>query len=95
MKKILLVGMAIALWSCSAGVPPGAPAKSSGAGFCGSSTQGACQTDGDCITGGCSGQICQSKKEEGQISTCEYRDCYNAAAYGLKCGCVHQACQWR
>ena len=32
--------------------------------FCGSSTQASCTTDADCITAGCSGQICQSASEE-------------------------------
>jgi eight-cysteine-cluster-containing protein len=56
--------------------------------FCGKSTEGPCTSDSDCITGGCSGQVCQSIKEEPIITTCEYRDCYNAENYGMKCKCV-------
>ena len=62
--------------------------------FCGSSTEGSCEVDSDCIQGGCSGQICQSKNEEGIITTCEYLDCYNAKEYGLGCGCVQGSCVW-
>lgn len=62
--------------------------------FCGWSTYGQCLTDLDCIKGGCSGQVCQSKQEEPIITTCEWRDCYNAKVYGLECKCVNRQCQW-
>jgi len=64
-------------------------------GFCGVSTLGPCSTSDDCATGGCSGQVCQSKSEEPVITTCEFRDCYNAAAYNLECQCVSNNCMWR
>lgn len=63
--------------------------------FCGTSTNGQCSVDSDCTSGGCSGQVCQSKSEEPMITTCEYRDCYNAEAYGVKCGCVSEQCKWK
>jgi eight-cysteine-cluster-containing protein len=63
--------------------------------FCGRSTNGQCSSDADCITGGCSGQVCQSKNEEPIITTCEYRDCYNPQPYGLTCGCKASKCQWK
>lgn len=62
--------------------------------FCGRSTYGSCKTDDDCLKGGCSSQICHSKSEEPIVSTCEWRDCYNAEAYGVKCGCFENKCQW-
>jgi eight-cysteine-cluster-containing protein len=62
--------------------------------FCGWSTYGHCLTDLDCIKGGCSGQVCQSKQEEPIITTCEWRDCYNAKLYGLDCKCINEQCQW-
>jgi eight-cysteine-cluster-containing protein len=62
--------------------------------FCGSSTYGICSSHSDCSRGGCSGQFCQSRYEEGIISTCEYRDCYNAAVYNLGCKCIRGKCQW-
>jgi len=62
--------------------------------FCGSSTYGACTTDADCTSGGCSGQVCQSRSEESRATTCEYRQCYNAGNYGLGCGCIKNQCQW-
>jgi len=63
-------------------------------GFCGTSTESPCDEDDDCRTGGCSGQICQSSKEEGLASTCEYRDCYNNEAYDMRCGCFEGRCKW-
>jgi len=63
--------------------------------FCGYSTAQYCASDGECFSGGCSGQICQSIYEESIITTCEWMDCYSAAAYGLSCGCVNNQCIWR
>ncbi len=62
--------------------------------FCGWSTQGNCSTDADCTSGGCSGQVCQSTFEEPVMTTCEYKECYNADLYGMECKCVEGACQW-
>ncbi len=62
--------------------------------FCGWSTYGACSIDADCTMGGCSAQVCQSKREEPVVTTCEYRDCYDAEAYGLSCQCFGGQCQW-
>ncbi|MFB6075943.1 MAG: eight-cysteine-cluster domain-containing protein [Candidatus Aenigmatarchaeota archaeon] len=65
-----------------------------GDGFCGSSTQETCSADADCVAGGCSGQVCQSKNEESIISTCEWKECYDNEKYGLSCQCVEGKCQW-
>lgn len=62
-------------------------------GFCGSSTYAFCESDSDCKRTGCSGQICAGK-DESMITACEWRDCYNAEAFGLTCRCVANACQW-
>jgi eight-cysteine-cluster-containing protein len=62
--------------------------------FCGSSTYGNCASDSDCMNGGCSGQVCQSRNEEGVITTCEWKDCYSAEKYGLSCKCTNNKCQW-
>ena len=48
------------------------------AGFCGWSTYGKCNSDEDCIRGGCSSQVCQSKYEEPVFTTCEVKGCYDA-----------------
>jgi eight-cysteine-cluster-containing protein len=55
--------------------------------FCGSSTQGPCSSDSDCITSGCSGQICQSVSEDISSICGEHKDCYNAAKFGMSCKC--------
>ena len=62
--------------------------------FCGKSSFGSCQTDADCIKGGCSGQICQSKDEEQKITTCEWRECYNSTRNNINCVCIKNRCRW-
>ena len=52
-----------------------------------------CTTATDCVVGGCSGTVCQSKDAEPIFTTCEYKDeyaCYEA----IDCGCVADKCQW-
>ena len=62
--------------------------------FCGISTLGSCNSDSQCKTGGCSGQVCQGVDEEDVITTCEYKDCYNSASFDVSCGCVDNKCEW-
>lgn len=52
-----------------------------------------CKADDDCITGGCSGTICQSKSEEPMMSTCEYKPEY-ACYKQINCGCIGGKCKW-
>ena len=61
--------------------------------FCGWSTYGECESDTDCRIGGCSGQVCEAKNE-GVITTCEWKDCYDAKKYGKECRCIEGKCQW-
>jgi eight-cysteine-cluster-containing protein len=61
--------------------------------FCGGSTNAPCLGNGDCKAGGCSGQVCGSINES-TVTTCEYTECYNAASYGLTCGCSENKCKW-
>lgn len=65
-----------------------------GSGFCGLSSFDPCLDDSECVIGGCSGQICQSKNTEPVFTTCEYRDCYNAQQYEIICKCYQQTCRW-
>ena len=62
--------------------------------FCGQSTGGRCLTDSDCVQGGCSGEVCQSKDEESIITPCVFRECFDAEAYNRQCKCVNEQCQW-
>ncbi len=62
--------------------------------FCGTSTFAACSVDADCKAGGCSGQVCDAASAEPLVSTCEFRDCYDAARYEKRCGCVADKCAW-
>ncbi len=52
-----------------------------------------CMTGDDCIKGGCSGTICQSKDAEPIFTTCEYLPEY-ACYKQTNCGCVDGKCQW-
>lgn len=70
------------------------PMESTKDNFCGISTHGKCSSDKDCIVGGCSNQVCQSIFEKPTITTCEWRECYNADFYGYKCGCINGRCEW-
>ena len=62
--------------------------------FCGVSTYGSCNSDAQCQEGGCSSQVCQSINEESVFTTCEYRECYDARKYNLRCKCFSNRCQW-
>ncbi len=77
---VALVGLSLVFVGC----PP----------FCGSSTLAPCGSDGDCVAGGCSGQLCGGVDED-LTSTCEWRECYDNEPYGLECGCVQGECDWR
>ncbi len=52
-----------------------------------------CITNNDCITGGCSGTICQSKDAEPIFTTCEYPPEY-ACYKQIECKCINNKCQW-
>jgi len=62
--------------------------------FCGQSTEGPCLSDSDCLTGGCSGEVCRSRLEEEITTICLFRECYRAKDYGLTCQCLNNQCQW-
>jgi len=52
-----------------------------------------CIQDDDCVRGGCSGTICQSKDAEPVYTTCEFLPEY-ACYKETSCGCVDGKCQW-
>ena len=52
-----------------------------------------CQTDDECIAGGCSGTVCQSKDAEPVFTTCEWREEY-ACYKQTSCSCINGKCQW-
>lgn len=60
----------------------------------GRSQSGSCNTDADCMRGGCSGTICQSRKAEPVVTTCEYRPEY-ACYKQIECGCTAGQCKWK
>jgi len=53
-----------------------------------------CNTDADCATAGCSGQLCVTAEEApGIITTCEFREEYSCLKE-TSCGCVEGQCNW-
>ncbi len=62
--------------------------------FCGWSA-GECDTDSECRPEGCSSEVCGSTRDTQIFTSCIYRDCYNAYAYKMSCGCVNRKCAWR
>ncbi|MFA4946482.1 MAG: DUF333 domain-containing protein [Candidatus Micrarchaeia archaeon] len=55
-----------------------------------------CETDSDCVVGGCSNQLCILRDASG-ISTCEWADyysCYQRSWQASECGCVQGNCVW-
>jgi len=56
-------------------------------------SEGECITSSDCVIGGCSGTICQSKNREPVYTTCEYMPEY-ACYKQINCGCISGKCQW-
>ena len=52
-----------------------------------------CSSDSDCVKGGCSGTICQSKDSDPIFTTCEYSPEY-ACYREINCGCVNGKCSW-
>lgn len=63
-------------------------------------SQGACITDSDCTTGGCSNEVCASVSLGGDIdndgffTTCEFSPDF-PNAQGYSCGCVNGVCGWK
>ncbi|WP_290623350.1 MULTISPECIES: eight-cysteine-cluster domain-containing protein [unclassified Archaeoglobus] len=62
-------------------------------GFCGWSTHAECSSDDECVVTGCSGQVCAGKGEQ-IVTTCEWKNCYDAKKFGVVCGCFNGKCQW-
>lgn len=63
--------------------------------FCGTSTGGPCQTDDNCMTGGCSGQVCQSIHEDPVVTDCLWKECHDDLKYHMQCVCVEGKCRWK
>ncbi|MBS3132551.1 eight-cysteine-cluster domain-containing protein [Candidatus Woesearchaeota archaeon] len=53
-----------------------------------------CNSDGDCATAGCSGQLCvKAEDAAGIITTCEYKEEYRCLQL-TSCGCNDGSCGW-
>lgn len=52
-----------------------------------------CVKDDDCMRGGCSGTVCQSKDAPPVFTTCEYLPEY-ACYKKIECKCIDNKCQW-
>ncbi len=54
-----------------------------------------CSKDSDCVTGGCSGEICTTKENATKVvSICVYKDWYECLKL-TTCGCVNGVCTWK
>ena len=62
-------------------------------GFCGTQTETFCSQDSDCMVGGCSGEICQARKDNMMNSICLFEDCYQKPT-NVYCGCDSGQCKW-
>jgi len=51
-----------------------------------------CETDADCVIGGCSSQLCVLRGEN-DVTTCEWAD-YYSCYQNATCGCVSGKCSW-
>lgn len=52
-----------------------------------------CAEDSDCVTGGCSGTICQHKDSEPIMTTCEFKPEYTCYKQ-IGCKCISNGCVW-
>ncbi len=52
---------------------------------------GECATDGDCVTSGCSSELCVPKSAGQMMTTCEVKPCF---AVLQTCGCHDGQCTW-
>jgi len=53
-----------------------------------------CSIDSDCVIGGCSGTLCQSKDSEQFMTTCEWKEEY-ACFKETVCSCIDGQCRWQ
>jgi hypothetical protein len=65
------------------------PQRQVASGMCVKNTFDACNSDADCVAGGCGGELCYNPALGGGVSTCE---CTQPA--GVSCGCVNNKCAW-
>lgn len=91
MKRIiaLLIILLTTAFGCTADVAEDKGSDNIG----GNQNMAECDSDSDCITGGCSNTICMPKDQEPIMTTCEYKeeyDCYN----DIECRCIAGECGW-
>ncbi|HLC22275.1 MAG TPA: eight-cysteine-cluster domain-containing protein [Candidatus Nanoarchaeia archaeon] len=92
MKKYVILILLFFLIGCAAPFEEVLPEEAFE--FCGTSTYSTCISDADCVSDGCSGQVCRSASEESIITTCEWTECYDKEEFDVACGCVNGQCQW-
>src|SRR3989344_3879864 len=88
MRKIIILLLMIPLFLIGCEVKEGVPGERGVP-----STGTECGIDTDCITGGCSGTVCQSKNAKPIFTTCEWMPEY-ACYKQIDCGCVNGKCDW-
>ncbi len=86
MKRLILLGILLFLGACAV------ENKVINEDFCGTETLSECSSDSECVTDGCSGEICRAVNDESYITTCEWKECYEKR--GLECKCIEGKCAW-
>ncbi len=76
-------------WYCKGFLPPEESEE-----YYGHSTHGSCQSDANCIRGGCNKEICQSGDEKPFVSICLAPDKPTPEQLGYQCRCVETQCRW-
>lgn len=65
------------------------PERNVASGMCIKNSFDSCNSDADCVSGGCGGELCFNPAFGGGFSTCE---CVQPS--GVSCGCVNGKCAW-
>ena len=91
MRRILVLH---GLFASSCGVDVDATVSSDECGSESPEVPGECSTSDDCISGGCSGEVCTavSSVEEGWATACEWLACYENLD---ECACEAGVCRWQ
>ncbi len=66
------------------------PVRVPAAGMCIKNSEDFCETDADCNSGGCGGELCFNPALSSGISTCECGPVTTTSG----CGCVNNSCNW-
>jgi len=94
MKKLIFIGLLVILIvftsGCISTISPGEYEYCSENQHNGTSINGTCSSNNDCVIGGCNGEICGNEPMD---SICIYNPPY-PKDLGCSCKCVDNKCMW-